>query len=265
MKVLLTPAVKEKLRYYVEGVKGEISGLGKIEFNGDNCIIVDIRIFEQEVSAAAASLDGTSIAKFSEEMIKSGESLKGWNLWWHSHADMGVFWSGVDTGTMDENPLDMQFMLSLVTNKKHEYKARLDVYSPVHLYLDDIEVGIYFKSNKKIKDLVDKEIKEKVKEPVINIPKKTYYNKYNYNNFFDKGFKKKEKTKSKKNKETEKIINDKLINNKSFEEEAYALANNFTLEELEEKYIESTLIRDINLYDRAISIKEELESSLNNK
>ena len=118
MKIILPYKVKEKMRLYVESLDNEISGFGKIKFKDDNIIIEDIKIFKQKVTSGSSELEGESIAEFITEMVKKGESLENWNLWWHSHNDMGVFWSGTDTGTMEENPLDAQYMLSIVTNNK---------------------------------------------------------------------------------------------------------------------------------------------------
>jgi len=218
MKVILPLSVKDKLKCYVEGVDAEISGIGKIEFSedGSECRIIEIEILTQEVSSATASLEGSSLSKFITEKTRKGESLEGWNLWWHSHDTMGVFWSGTDTGTMDGNPMGMPFMLSLVTNKSNEFHCRFDVYEPTKMHLDDLDFEIeypkeiddkieeakttvkdaqafldtiedrsYTEESEELKEFVDKDIKKHVTKKVYKCAKiKTFGGK----NFRGKNF-----------------------------------------------------------------------------
>jgi len=140
MKILLNNDVAIKLKYYTELAKGEISGMGKVEKTEDGDILItDIVLFDQECTSTTTYLDDGAQAKFMEDMRVRGESLKDWTLWWHTHDDMGVFWSSTDDTTVKEN-FDsgvLSHLVSIVTNKKGEFKGRLDI-QPV----DSSEFGV---------------------------------------------------------------------------------------------------------------------------
>ena len=129
MKLILKSKASLKLKYYVNAIDGEISGLGKINIDKDqNIIVEDVRIFKQKITGSTTDIDSKDIAKFYFELQKNGQAVKDWNLWWHSHDNMGVFWSTKDDSTIEEHAGGGPFLVSLVTNKKDEYKARLDIY-----------------------------------------------------------------------------------------------------------------------------------------
>lgn len=166
MQILITNKAFLQMRYYVEALDYEISGIGRAVYHPkeDTWIVEEIKIFKQEVSKAEATLDGENILEFMTEMLQKGQKLDDWCLWWHSHNDMGVFWSGTDTGTMDENPFSSSHMLSIVTNNAGEYRARYDIYKPAHLFLDNIPVKPLFEENEELKTEIEAEVKEKVTE-----------------------------------------------------------------------------------------------------
>jgi hypothetical protein len=62
------------------------------------------------------------------EMDRSGEDPKNWNVWWHSHASMGVFWSGTDNDTIVSHANNGGFLISIVTNKEGKFKTRFDIF-----------------------------------------------------------------------------------------------------------------------------------------
>lgn len=165
MNVTLTSDVWERMKAYVDLCNEEISGLGKVERDGDNFRIVDIALFEQTVSAAHSDITAEALAKFQVELIRKNESLEDWNFWWHSHAKMGVFFSGTDTGTIDSST-EFKYLVSLVTNHKHEFTARVDIYEPVRMY-KMLDVEIEEQENQAVLDACQKEIDEKVSRPAV--------------------------------------------------------------------------------------------------
>lgn len=152
MKILLTNEVAIKLKYYTHFAPGEVSGMAKTSINGDgDIVVVDIELFEQECTGGTTDIDDASMAKFMHLMSQRGESLKSWNLWWHTHANMNVFWSGTDTGTINAHKDAYDFLVSVVTNKKGEFLGRIDTFpkdlSPAAIDIpakhEDLEVEIY--------------------------------------------------------------------------------------------------------------------------
>lgn len=162
--LLIERNADDKIRTYTDLCPTEISGLGKVIINADgDFVITDVAIFEQEVSGVHSTLSTTALAKFQAEMVKKGESMKDWCVWWHSHADMGVFFSGTDTGTIDEST-EFPYLVSLVVNKKGQSKARVDVFKPVRMFMD-LEVEVVSSQSDEITKLCKAEIAEKVKKP----------------------------------------------------------------------------------------------------
>jgi len=179
MKVILTAEVWERMRAYVDLCPDEISGIGKIERDEDkNMIVTDIVLFEQSVSAAHANITAEALAKFQVEMVKKGESLKDWCFWWHSHANMDVFFSATDTGTIDDST-DFPYLVSLVTNKAHDFVARVDIYEPFRMHTD-LDVEIEETINQDVIDACQKEIDEKVSRPSRVGFGRTWYPKGGY-------------------------------------------------------------------------------------
>lgn len=164
LKCKITNSAYQKIRAYVTNVNAEISGIGKTRIirEGDNDIIMidDVVIFKQRVTGSNTILEDSAQSEFMDELMRNGEDLSQWNLWWHSHHTMNVFWSSTDTGTMEQHAGSMPFLISLVTNLKDEFKVRLDVFESIsggfriknHQYIDDIETSIM------AKDLSESEI-----------------------------------------------------------------------------------------------------------
>jgi hypothetical protein len=159
--------------------------------------VTDVEIFEQETSGAHSTITIEALAKFQDEVVRAGGSMKDYTLWWHSHAHMSVFFSKTDTDTIDGST-EFPYLVSLVVNKKAEFKARLDVHYPTHLTCDnvDVEIGMYDdpevnaiqemlreligKRNDEIKTLCQSEIDKKLKKTEYTPPK------YPVTNFWEK-------------------------------------------------------------------------------
>lgn len=189
MKVVLTEHAKLKMGYYVNQCEDEISGLGKVELvseNGEEYLIVDdLEIFEQTVSAAHSTIPDEALAKFTFEMTKKGEDLSKWRLWWHSHAKMSVFFSGTDTSTIDKST-EFPWMLSLVTNHAGDMKARFDLYDPIRVTKDNLDIITIPRQDLELKEKCKKEIQEKVSTRVT-----VGYNKKE-SPYWDKNYRKNE-------------------------------------------------------------------------
>ncbi len=164
MKLLIQQTVWDKIMAYTDICPDEISGLGKVESRLGQLVVTDVAIFEQKVSGAHSTIEMEALAKFQEERVRAGESMKEWCFWWHSHANMGVFFSGTDTGTI-ETSTEFPYLVSLVVNKKHESLARLDLRTPVRATID-LQVEILEEVNEEILEACRQEIALKVSRPV---------------------------------------------------------------------------------------------------
>ncbi len=67
------------------------------------------------------------------------------HCWWHSHVDFTAFWSERDQMTMrgDEGRVCSGWMISIVLNRRQEYRCSLTLYEPVKIHFDNVPLLIY--------------------------------------------------------------------------------------------------------------------------
>jgi hypothetical protein len=161
----IQPEVLKKIMYYAEAAEGEVSGLGTILIDKEKDLIVDeVFLLEQESSAGDTELKPEAISKLMEDMIKKDQDPGKLKFWWHSHADMGVFWSGTDDACAET--LSREWAFSMVVNKRGEKKCRLDLYNPFRITIDNIRVEEMLEEDEDLKEKCKKEVEEKVKSPI---------------------------------------------------------------------------------------------------
>ena len=165
MKVLVPVDVYRQLRVYVESIKYEISGLGKVFVSGQTITITELKLFNQTVSGVETHLDKRALGRFYDELMQADENIGDWRLWWHSHADMKTFWSPTDHATIDDfdnESKEDNWFLSLVTNRPGDLLFRVDVFSPIRLIRDNLEWDIDFSDEAAVSRFED-EVRAKVK------------------------------------------------------------------------------------------------------
>jgi hypothetical protein len=182
MKIIFKFAAFKKFRAYIHSVETEISGFGRVEKDGDNLIITDVRIFPQIVSGSHTVMDARALAAFWDELIVAGEDIGKWKLWWHSHVNMAALFSSTDHATIEEFDTEMpeeNWMLSIVSNKMGKSLCRVDIFQPIRCTINDIpwdldivgeenvEIDVQQEVGEKVKLFVDKG-KEEKKEEVIS-------------------------------------------------------------------------------------------------
>jgi len=169
IKVAMSPEVLTRLQAYIDTAKGEISGLGEVEQDGSIFTVTKLYLFKQECSSADTTLSQEDIANFLVEAVQAGADPSNLRLWWHSHVNMSCFWSGTDRDTIER--FKLPWLVSIVGNKKGEYKARLDMLEPFGLTLDGLPLSMT--ADPQLLEEVAAEVKEKV--TVVNIPVQGYY------------------------------------------------------------------------------------------
>ena len=170
MRVIFTPYAHTLLREYVDQCAYEISGIGKVERDEDrNLIVTDLLVLPQVVTGTTTDIEASELAKLQVELVKRGEDMGAWYLWWHSHVNMDVFWSGRDQNTIDEST-DYKRLLSVVTNKRDEYRARIDIYEPERMFIDDLDVEVQAPPREQsLVDRVTKDIADHVKHKTVPV------------------------------------------------------------------------------------------------
>ncbi len=180
-EIIIPRVVYEKMMYvgkkaapheveFLASVK-EVGGPKELIFKIDN-----IYIIEQTVTAGSTDFSEEALARF----IGSVENPQDIWCWIHSHVNMGVFWSGTDTATINRLLRSTKRLLSIVFTLDGKMKTRCDVslksvklpedikgefgkFIPTHIVTNDIEVNIQDSLSDEDKLFLDSELAEKLK------------------------------------------------------------------------------------------------------
>ena len=133
----------DKIMYFVHKAKFEISGLGNVQVIDGVPTVTDIILLKQENDPTETEMDADAVAKAVYDHHVSGMEgeLK---FWWHSHVNMGVFWSATDKDTIKELTQNGWFIHG-VFNKKNEYKcaySNFDEISKEPIFIDNLDLQI---------------------------------------------------------------------------------------------------------------------------
>lgn len=118
-KIIIRPYVYEKFMHFVDKAPGEVSGLGAVTVIDGVPVVTDVWLVKQKNSSASTELDAEEVARL---MFEHRDKDLRW--WVHSHANMGVFWSGTDNDTIKEFG-EHGWLCATVFNKKREMKSAI--------------------------------------------------------------------------------------------------------------------------------------------
>lgn len=133
-KVSITDSAYNKIMYWVDKAPGEISGLGHVEKRGDTFYITDAFLLPQKNASSSTDIEPDDVAKAMFDRRNVPGEIQ---FWWHSHVNMGVFWSGTDTDTM-QKICEGGYFISTVFNKKRETKTAFCIGQPILAIVDDV-------------------------------------------------------------------------------------------------------------------------------
>ena len=190
IKVLISIQAYQKLRYWVNMAKGEVSGLGTVSeirsLNGNlsHYLIDDIFLLKQESGSADTHLDDQFIGRFLTDMVNKKQDVSKIKLWWHSHGGFKTFWSATDESCI-ANLANSSYMISIVTNKEHQLLTRIDIYSPFHVTVDNVTTDLDYSSDPELEEFCKNEFKEKVTERQAVLPVLTYMDIPEVDNRYD--------------------------------------------------------------------------------
>lgn len=179
--VKITPEALADLRLYVKLCDVEISGIGKVLVADDGSLVItEIILLPQRDSMGGTVLDEEGQAIFLEEISKRGGNPEDYRVWWHSHVTGGVFWSTVDTHTIDGFKY-ADFWVSILANQMNELRVRVDIFKPWRGVFDDLPMSLteenmtredFLHLMESHKPGVEKEMKEKIKKrPLLEVLK----------------------------------------------------------------------------------------------
>ncbi len=163
--LVLPYKIYEKLRIYCQLVNDEISGMGTVEKLGPQKYkITEIFLIEQKVSKAQCEIKFDAVCNLMAEMIKQDKNPSMLRFWWHSHNSMTANFSHQDE-KMGMQFAGTEYLISLVINHKGEMQSKMNIYNPIELVIDNINIEIDMENNNEavIKEC-EKEIGKKVKK-----------------------------------------------------------------------------------------------------
>jgi len=164
IRLYLLPEVEERMRHYTDLAAGEVSGLGTVEEFDGGFLVTDLLLPKQVCSPGGTDLDQDSVATLIMELDQAGKDVGTLRFWWHSHSNLDVFWSPTDEQCIN-NLANGDYVLSMVTNKRGQVLARLDIFRPVRVTVDHLPVAVRSNRNS-LRERCQQEIQQKV----ANIP-----------------------------------------------------------------------------------------------
>lgn len=165
----------------------ECSGYGSIEFDPktQKFTVVDATVLNDGVSGAYTEISPEKMGKLMNKLRHSNST----RWWWHSHVNMGAFWSGTDKDTIIELG-QKGWQVATVFNLRRELRTamctRVEVLGNPHdMFVDEIPTTIMHSIPKELMDQWDKEFEE-IKTPA---PVKSIYppSSYSYPPYYRSG------------------------------------------------------------------------------
>ena len=135
-RVYVAAQALRRLKLYIDLCPFEVGGLGTVEPLGEDLLVADIFLIRQQASHSDTELDPQAVAEHLLRTVQEGKDPSFLRLWWHSHAEANITWSDTDEKTIEA--LQIEQLVSIVGNKRHEFGCRLDRFSPKRLTLDEL-------------------------------------------------------------------------------------------------------------------------------
>lgn len=110
------------------GSLNEMSAIG-ITHPNDPFLLSDFWIPKQKNTGTTTEMDPEDLIALQKEISDRGLPARIANVWFHTHCEMGVFWSGQDLQTISNFKADA-IQWSIVVNAKNEILIQANVWSP---------------------------------------------------------------------------------------------------------------------------------------
>lgn len=172
-EVYIEPTALQKLFLFAEMHHDELSGIGSVDIvevarsQKEKISRITIKeIFAVESFNTKTHTDATDgLATYFLGLVERGKPTEHLKVWFHSHHSMGPFWSGEDHDTA-YNFDNEDFMISIVIGTNQQLRARIDIYSPLRITIDNVPIKL--KSPITEDKTVQKEVREEINRFVKN-------------------------------------------------------------------------------------------------
>lgn len=146
--LIINADVHRKVMHWVNKSKFEVSGLGTVVKEKSGILrVTSAMLLPQKNTSTHTEIDADAVCKALYDLRDAEGELK-W--WWHSHVQMGVFWSGTDNDTIKELGKE-GWIVATVFNQKNEVRSAAYAASslicpwndnPMDLFYDDLPFSV---------------------------------------------------------------------------------------------------------------------------
>lgn len=141
----------EKMHGWCKAANSEVSGLGLAQIVDGIFVVSDVFLPKQYCSGAATELDDIAKGALNYHLYQKNKRYpKMVRIWWHTHYNFDVFWSGTDDDCSQLlAQTNGEWSVSLVINQAGDWLARADFVKPVRLTIDEIPVFLIENTEKR--------------------------------------------------------------------------------------------------------------------
>jgi hypothetical protein len=165
-KVCITMRALRKLQLYIRACRVEVGGLGIVEASSpEELLVKDVFTLKQKATFASTHLDPDALAQLITTKVEQGEDPAAIRCWWHSHADMDVFFSSTDEQTIAQFTGD--FLIAIVGNRSGDLLCRLDLFRPLQL---SMIVPLVCPEEEELLTQVESDVEQDVCTPALREP-----------------------------------------------------------------------------------------------
>jgi hypothetical protein len=133
-RVRIDAEALERIWHWTELARGEFSCLAEVD---DDLLVRDVELFDQVCTQASTDIDQQALARFLVQHPRP-ERVRAWI---HSHGNLTVFWSQQDDQCI-EGLANESLLVSIVVNKRHDVRCRIDLFDPLRITLDEVPLEV---------------------------------------------------------------------------------------------------------------------------
>jgi proteasome lid subunit RPN8/RPN11 len=178
-KVRLATTAYQKIMHWVHMTNFEVSGLGLVKYDKatHTYFVKEVYLLEQKNTSGDTEIEDSAYAALEMETKDIQSEENGWlNFWWHSHVNMGVFWSQTDMACINKFS-QHGYWLATVFNKKAEMRSAIAIGEPVGAFQDNLPTEVDLGMTDEEIAALNQEYKDKVTNPVT-VSHSNYYSAY---------------------------------------------------------------------------------------
>ena len=168
-RILFTAEAARIFWYLIDKAPGEISMLASVVKNGLVFRITEIHFkgLKQRNTSASTEILPQAIDKFIVDREMAGLDNSALRGSLHSHGLLQVFWSSIDDTNIERFEY-CPWLVSVVVNKNKNVLGRIDIFNPLRMTIDHVQVGIEEQEfPKELQSELDTNYNEAVEEQTV--------------------------------------------------------------------------------------------------